>query len=152
MWHNLESSKRRSFIHLFIYLFIYYTPDFIPPPQTTSRTSSLSRWLHRMSPPPPLPHLSCKLPGASSLLRVRWIIPDWTETWQSSAVYVLGASYQLVCILPGWWSSVWDILGSRLIETAGPPTGSPSSLASFSLSLIQLRNCPNSVEELSRSG
>jgi hypothetical protein len=51
-----------------------------------------------MSPPLHLPpHQTSKLPGASSLLRVRCIISDCTQTWQSSVVYVLGASYQLVC-------------------------------------------------------
>jgi hypothetical protein len=33
---------------------------------------------------------------ASSLLRVRYIFSAWTHTRKSSAVYVLGASYQLV--------------------------------------------------------
>jgi hypothetical protein len=47
-----------------------------------------------MPPPPPL--LTSKLPGASSLLRVRCIISEWTQTWKSSTVCVLGASYQLV--------------------------------------------------------
>jgi hypothetical protein len=47
-----------------------------------------------MSPPPP--YLSSKLPGIFSLLRARCIISEWTEIWQSSAIYVLGASYQLV--------------------------------------------------------
>jgi hypothetical protein len=27
-------------------------------------------------------------------LRVRCIFSDWTQTWQSSAVYLLGTSYQ----------------------------------------------------------
>ena len=36
------------------------------------------------------------------------------------------------CMPPVWWFSVWEISGSRLIKTAGPPTESPFS-ASFSL-------------------
>ena len=52
-------------------------------------------------------------------------------------LYVLVASYQLVyaaCL----GSPVFErFQESRLIETAGPPTGLPSSSASFSLSLIQ---------------
>jgi hypothetical protein len=47
------------------------------------------------TPNPPL-YLTSKLPGASSLLRVRCIISDWTQTQQSSTVYVLVAPYQLV--------------------------------------------------------
>jgi hypothetical protein len=35
--------------------------------------------------------------------------------------------------------------GSRLVETAGPPTGLPSSSASFSLSLIQPQGSTASV-------
>jgi hypothetical protein len=45
--------------------------------------------------PLPTPPTS-KLPKASSLLRVRCIISECTQTWQSSAVCVLVASYQLV--------------------------------------------------------
>jgi hypothetical protein len=48
-----------------------------------------------MNPTPP--HLTSKLPGASSLLRVRYIISEWTQTQQSSTLCVLGASYRLVC-------------------------------------------------------
>jgi hypothetical protein len=75
--------------------------------------------------PQPPPHLNSKLLGTSSLLRVRCIISEWTQTRQSSAVSVLGASYQLVyaaCLV----FSVWEISGVQ-IETAGPPA------ASFSL-------------------
>jgi hypothetical protein len=42
------------------------------------------------------PYLTSKLPGASSLLRVRCIISEWTQTQKSSTVNVLGTSYQLV--------------------------------------------------------
>jgi hypothetical protein len=42
------------------------------------------------------PYLTSKLHGASSLLRVRCIISEWTHTQMPSTVYVLGASYQLV--------------------------------------------------------
>jgi hypothetical protein len=45
-------------------------------------------------------------------------------------------------MLPGWWLSVWEIsgggweevMGGRLVETAGLPIGLPSSLASSSFS------------------
>jgi hypothetical protein len=58
------------------------------------------------------PHLISKLPGASSLLRVRCIMSEWTQTWKSSTVCVLGPSYQLVYAV--WWSSVWEILGVQI--------------------------------------
>jgi hypothetical protein len=44
----------------------------------------------------PPPHLTSKLPGASSLLRVRCIISEWTNTQKSSTACVLEGSYQLV--------------------------------------------------------
>ena len=50
----------------------------------------------RGCPQPPLPHQISKLPGTSSLLRVRYIFSEWSHTRHCSAVYVLGASYQLV--------------------------------------------------------
>jgi hypothetical protein len=96
----LPFAVRRGFFSLknFIYLFIFYTYFMLP-------LSNL--WLFHipyplptpLSPcgcPPPPPHLTSKLPGASSLLRVRHIVSDWTQTWQSSTVHVFGASYQLV--------------------------------------------------------
>jgi hypothetical protein len=48
----------------------------------------------RMS--PRMYHQTSKHPGVSILLRVRCIFSDKTQTLQSSAVYVLGASYQLM--------------------------------------------------------
>ena len=45
---------------------------------------------------PTPPHLTSDYPGASNLLRVRCIISEWSQTQQSSAVYVLVVSYQLV--------------------------------------------------------
>jgi hypothetical protein len=44
----------------------------------------------------PPPHLTSKLSGASSLLRVKCFISEWTQTWKSTTICVLGASYQLV--------------------------------------------------------
>jgi hypothetical protein len=49
------------------------------------------------------------------------------------------------CMLSGWCSSVCEI--SRLIETAGPPTGSPSS-ASSNLSLIKPQGSSDSFHWL----
>ena len=56
--------------------------------------------------PPPIPqpsslpqsqlHQTPTLPGASSVLRVRCTFSAWVQTRQSSAVYVLRVSYQLV--------------------------------------------------------
>jgi hypothetical protein len=82
-----------------------------------------------------LSHLTSKLPGASNLLRVRCIISEWTHT-QQSMLYMCYGSPISWCMLPGWWSSVWEISVVQ-IETDGLPTGLPSSSASFSLALTQ---------------
>jgi hypothetical protein len=42
------------------------------------------------------PHLTFKLPGDSSLSRIRCIVSEWSQTCKSSSVCVLGTSYQLV--------------------------------------------------------
>jgi hypothetical protein len=97
------------------------------------------------SPPPPPHYQTAKLPGASSLLRAMCIFSDWTQTQQSSAMYVLEASYQLVyaawlviqCLrILGWG-------GGRLIETAGSPTGlpSPQFLSAFPNSPTEVSCC-----------
>ena len=88
---------------LLINLFIY-TQDFIHSPTSLSSHCStsctsfppcLQEDVPTPHPHPPLNQTS-KLPDASSPLRVRYIISDRNQTQQSSAVYVLGASYQLV--------------------------------------------------------
>ena len=79
---GLDVDFDNNLILIFIYLFIY-TPDFIPHPHPPSNCSGS----HISSPSPALsaggcphphlpPHLTPKLPGASSLLRVRCIISD----------------------------------------------------------------------------
>jgi hypothetical protein len=119
------------FSFLFFYLIFFFTlqifpllvhpptvPHHIPPPPPYPVSMM-------MSPPPhPQLHQISKLPGNSSLLRVRCIFSDITQTWQSSAVYVLGGliSAGVCCLLGGPVSERSQ--GSRLIETAGPPIGS----------------------------
>jgi hypothetical protein len=82
------------------YLFIYFTLLILFP--------SLSTLLHLHIPyllPTPLSpggcpypplHMTSILPMASSLLRVRCINSESTQSWKSSVVCVLGVSYQLV--------------------------------------------------------
>jgi hypothetical protein len=83
-------------------------------------------------------------------LRVRCFFSDWNQTWQSSAVCVLGSAYQLVYAAWLVTQCLRDLgEGSRLIETAGPPTGSPSSSASSSFPLIQPQGPAASVHWLS---
>jgi hypothetical protein len=78
-------------------------PHPIPPPQTLSPRG----WSH-------LPHhLTSKLPGASSLLWVRCIISEWTQTQQSSAVCVLGPHISW-CMVPVWWLSIRAISGVQI--------------------------------------
>jgi hypothetical protein len=101
--------------------------------------------LHILSPPPP--HLTSKLPGASSILRVRYIISEWTQTWQTSTVCVGSPISGGVCCLFGGPLSERPH-GSRLIETAGPPTGLPFSSAFFQPFLIQQQVSAASVSLL----
>ena len=79
-----------SFIYLFIYLYsrfysllnIPYLPtpclqEDVPTPQSPDSQTS-------------------KLLEASSLLNIRCILSSWTQTLQPSALYMMGASYQLL--------------------------------------------------------
>jgi hypothetical protein len=84
----------------------------------------------------PIPRTTSKLPGVSSLLRVRYIISEWTQIRNSFNVCVLGASYQLVYAVCLVVQCLRDLRVQ--IETTGPPTGSHFSSASHSFSLIQL--------------
>jgi len=89
-----------------------------------------------LPPPLPPPHQSSKLPGASSLLKVRYI--SLTEPRPGSPLlYLCWGPHLSWCMLPGWWSSVWGISGVE-VETAGPPTEWSSSSAFSSFSLIHL--------------
>jgi hypothetical protein len=87
-------------IYLFICLFLhsrFYSPPHPTSDCSTSHTSSPDPCLHEDLPTTHYPaNLTSKLPGATSFLKVRCIFSDWTQTQQSSAVYVLKASYQLV--------------------------------------------------------
>jgi hypothetical protein len=103
------------FLFKLIYLLysIFHSHSPYPDPPSNCSTS------HTSSPSTPClhvdartPHPTSKLPGASILLRVRYIISVWTQTQKSSTVCVLGASYQLVYSV--WWSSVWKILGVQI--------------------------------------
>jgi hypothetical protein len=86
-----------------IYLIFFYSPDFIPLPVHLwlfNIPYLLPHLLHEDIPtqpsPTPAPPPDLPTPWASNLLRVRCTFSDWVKTWQSSDVYVLGVSYQLV--------------------------------------------------------
>jgi hypothetical protein len=89
------------FFNLILFL-IYFLHSIFqsPPPIHAPMTAP-----HPITPPHPThlrgclhlpPHLITELSRASSLLRVRCIIPEWTQILKSSTLSVLGASYQLV--------------------------------------------------------
>jgi hypothetical protein len=60
-------------------------------------------------------HLTSKLSGASSLLRVTCINSEWTQTQTSSLLLdVCWGPHISWCMLPGWWSSVWEISGVQI--------------------------------------
>jgi hypothetical protein len=141
------------FLSLFFKLFFYFTLQILFPSWSTLLlfyipyllTAPLTPW---GCPLQPQPHQISKLPGYSSHLWVRYIISDWNQSWQSPAVCVLGASYQLVYAAWLVVQCLRDLGGVRLIETAGPPTGSPSSSSSSSFSLIQPQGSADSVHWL----
>ena len=75
----------------FLHSIFHSPPPPIHPPNASHPCllpTSISTWM-----PPTPPHPTSKLSGASILLRVRLIISKWTQTWKSSTVCVLGASY-----------------------------------------------------------
>jgi hypothetical protein len=108
--------------------------------------------LHPALPTPPTPcslplHQSSSLSGALSLSRVRCVSFHWGQNWQSSDVYVLRTSDQLVYVA-WWWLSVWEILSARLVETAGLPRMWPSSSTTPRLSIFQPQWFLTSVHSL----
>jgi hypothetical protein len=92
------------------FLFLLSPSSFpLPPPQRLHDDVPISPSSHPTRPPHFL-----------GLLRVRCIFSDWTQTQQSSAIYVLGASYQLFyaawlvvqCIRDLWVRVNWDCWSS----------------------------------------
>jgi hypothetical protein len=90
-----------SFINFILFLIYFYTPYSIPRPAIHPLSAPYptpppdpnlfpGEWSH--SPP----HLTSKFPGASSLLKVRCIVSEWTQTQKSSTICALGIAYQLV--------------------------------------------------------
>ena len=106
--HNTDMVVCRCRLHYFLFEFynffllsFIYTPDFISPSSfiypllfhiSYRLPLSLSSWgvSHQQ------PNQNTNLPGAPRLLRIRWIFSDWIQTQQSSALYVLGALFQLL--------------------------------------------------------
>jgi hypothetical protein len=99
-----------------------------------------------------IPYLLCPLSsrGCSHLTwpphslgpQVSWVLSSLTESRSSSPLwYICWGLHICWCMLPGWWLSVWAILGGfgrdRLVKTIGLPIGLPSSSASSSFPLIQ---------------
>jgi hypothetical protein len=127
------------FFFLCFFLFNSHSRFYSPPGPlsdcSTSHISSLTHCLHEDVPTTTRPLNSLGPPvswglGASSLIEPRLSIPLLYMCW--------GLISAGVCYLVGGPVSERSG-GSRLIDTAGPPTGSPSSSASSSFSLIQLQ-------------
>ena len=99
-------SDRFYLLFIFIMFIIYFLHSIFhsltPHPPSICSTSQSSSIPHPISTKMPQPHLTSKPPGASSLLRVRCIISERTQTQKSSTVCALGASYQVmyaVCLV-----------------------------------------------------
>jgi hypothetical protein len=78
-------------------------------------------------------------------LRVRCIFFHWGQIRQSSAIYVLRASYQVVYAAGLVAQCLSNLGGFKLVETAGLPMGLRSS---FIYSLNQPQGPPASVHWL----
>jgi len=108
----------------------FYSPPGSPPDYSTSHTSP-QLWnypravLKRMSPSHP-PNKASKLPGASSLWGLGASSLTDPRLGVLCCLWVGGLSSDGVCWLIGDPVSKRS-QGSRFIETAGPPTGLPSS-------------------------
>jgi hypothetical protein len=126
--------------YLFIYLFtlqiLFYLPPFqplsfphpIPPPYPPAST--------RMSLPPTTHPIELYTPWRHQSLEgyvyLRWLNPDLEVLYYMCVGGLISAGACCLVGAPGFERSQ----GSRLIETAGPPTGSPSSVY-FCFFLIQ---------------
>ena len=97
-WYS--STKRMyQFNDSFFFFFSSFTLHILPTPIHPLTAPHLIPPPHNPSPsgcPHPQPYLTSKLPRASSLLRVRCILYEWTQTRKSPTVCVLGSSHQLV--------------------------------------------------------
>jgi H+/Cl- antiporter ClcA len=101
---------------------LFLVPFSIPPP-TCLREGDIY-----------LPHLPSLRPQVSQGLVASFL----TKARSSSPpVYMCWASDHGV-MLPRWWLSLWDLLGTRLVETAGMPMGLPSPSYILILPLISL--------------
>jgi hypothetical protein len=125
--------------YLFIYLFIcifFYTPDFIhlpihPLTVPHSIPTPCPPVSTRMSPPPtpyPTKPLNCMGPpvswglGASSLTEPR---PG------SPLLYMCSGPHISWCMLPGWFSTVWEISGVQVNWDCGSSYGVAHLLSLF---------------------
>ena len=96
----------------------------------------------------PQPHPTRPLNSLGTL--VSWRLSESSPSKprpSSHLLYMCWEPHIRWCMLPGWRSSERS-QGSRLIETAGLLTGSPSPLASSSLPLIQPQRTAASVHWL----
>ena len=148
-----NSNELKRYCFLLVYLFIHiisYSPYLFCPPSTIQ----LYHILYLLLTPyihvdvPTLFHLTSKLPGASSLLRDRCIISEWTQTQKSSTVCELGASYQLVyavCLVV----QCLKILGVQINWGCRSSCRITILLSFFQPSLIQQQGSTASVHWLS---
>jgi hypothetical protein len=124
-----------NFIFLIEYLYSFYSFCFL----------SYYIYLHfshcpPSSPPPTVLNLIPSLPRGhpQSVLHILWSLKDEAHLLplRTSATYVPGTLDQPL-YTPGWCLSLWELLGSGLIETAGLFIGLLSLSAFSILPLIQ---------------
>ena len=116
---------------MYLHSRLYFPQTQVHPPTSPQPIPLPHPCFHKDVQTPHPPHLrrplNCLGPPVSSLTELRSGSPLLYMCWRPHISW---------CMLPGWCYSERS-LGSRLIETAVPPTGSPSFSASSNLSLTQ---------------
>ena len=108
---NLIPVEISTAFFLYLGLWIFLTPDFIPVHPLTIQLSipSPSHPASKRMSPHSHPSRQSTIWGLQSL-RVRHIFSDW----YSPLLYLCWGPRNSWCMLPGWWSSVWLIVGVQV--------------------------------------
>lgn len=134
------------FLKKLFYLFIFQTLNTLLVPSSTI--------LHPIPSPPCLLESALHRPPGislpSSLSKARCIFSHWSDQAVLCCICSGGLGPVCACCRVGG-SVSGSPHGSRVVEAAGLPTGSPSSLASSILSLIYPQETLTSVQQLGES-
>jgi hypothetical protein len=144
-------------IFIFIFYFYFFTVQSLFPSWSSLPQFLISFLLHPLPYPSKgmFPHIPARPPHSLGPQVSGGLGTSPTEARPGSPLlYMCRGSRNSSCmlsghtlfLLPGWWLSVWEILGSRLV--AGLLMGWPSSSSSSNLSVIQPQGSPTSSQWL----